>query len=101
MKKLRIDYLMMAALVLGSGMAMATRTAPQPEDALVSQWQRVADDENDEGTWQPLLPNQPCVSSEKICKASFATGYQPNDHTEAENESAAISGSVTRGFVQQ
>ncbi|HEV7380256.1 MAG TPA: hypothetical protein VGN64_10710 [Dyadobacter sp.] len=101
MKKLRIDYLMMTALVLGSGMAMATRNTAEPKDALLTAWQRTAPQADQEGSWEPVDPDALCRESEKICKATFATGYDPNQHTENENETAAVSTSIERGYVPQ
>jgi predicted DNA-binding WGR domain protein len=100
MKKLKIDYLLVAALMLGGGMAVATQSPKQPGNALITQWQRVAQDAQDEGQWQPLTSAE-CEASDKLCKASFADGYDPREHTEAENESAAIPASVETGFVPQ
>lgn len=100
MKKLKINYLIMAALVLGSSMAVATQSVAGQKTALVTRWERVAADGDDTGSWR-AVSSESCEASEKICKADFATGYDPNQHTEAQNNSAALSGTIQSGYVQQ
>jgi hypothetical protein len=96
----KISYLPMAALVLAAGAAVATTSPEKPKNALVQTWERTAPDGSATGSWQPSSDSQ-CLASDKMCKADFAVGYDPSEHTEAENDAAAISGSVTQGYVQQ
>jgi hypothetical protein len=100
MKKLKINYLIMGALLLGSGLALATQSAARQKTALATRWERVAQDGDDAGTWRPVT-SESCEASDKMCKADFATGYDPSQHTEAQNNSAALSGTIQTGYVQQ
>jgi|GEM_PF-6687926 len=98
--RFKLQYLPVLALFLAAGTAVATKSPDKPKNALVATWERTAPNATSTGSWQEVS-GQPCQASDKICKADFATGYDPRTHTEAQNTSAAISGSVQQGFVQQ
>lgn len=103
MKKLQIDYLLAAALMLAGGMAVAT-TAKAPKSKVLTQtWVRTGteDQPDQEGTWQIGSLSEPCNDAEKLCKGVFEDGYNPNTHTNAQNIAANQSGSVETGYVPE
>ncbi|TDE09562.1 hypothetical protein [Dyadobacter psychrotolerans] len=101
MKKLKIDYLLLVALLMAGSAAVATRLPNQPKpNVLVEQWFRTAPSTNpdQEGGWQSGVAPEECRPSEKICSATFETGYNPNDHVDSVNVQNAI-GSVQTGYI--
>ena len=100
MKKLRIDYLFVCALVLGGGAAVATSSPKTVKRNVATQeWYRTAANGAENGTWIQGVSGGTCQSSEKLCSAEFESGYQPNDHDDETNRDNNLSETVNTGFA--
>ncbi|REA60186.1 hypothetical protein DSL64_16060 [Dyadobacter luteus] len=102
MKKLRIDYLFVCALVLGGGAAVATSGPDVVKSNVATQiWYRTAANDTDSGTWVQGTSSGSCEESELLCSGVFEEGYQPNEHDDNINKQNNLSTTVNTGFVQQ
>ncbi|WP_133163452.1 DUF6520 family protein [Siphonobacter curvatus] len=84
------------AFVFAAGAALATQQVSEIKSAS-TEWTRVR-----RGTtiaWEQMNTTQSCIASNQLCKAVFAEGYDPNEHSNLENEAAAESVIQDNGFV--
>lgn len=96
MKKQTVSYLGIFAFVFAAGAALATQTPKA--GAASQQWTRVTNNGNIE--WRAQALSQMCQPSDELCKAIFPEGYDPNDHSNSENEAFAESVIQSDGVVE-
>ncbi|OOQ61931.1 MULTISPECIES: DUF6520 family protein [Mucilaginibacter] len=96
MRKIKSN-LTLFAMLLGISAAFAFKT-PEPKK-FASVWRRIATSSTREtsNSWMQGSGSGNCVSATKICTASFADGYDPNQHTLQENTDNA-EGTVNLGY---
>lgn len=84
------------AFVFAAGAALATQQVSEIK-ADSTQWTRVRREANI--AWEPITTSEECEASEQLCKAVFPAGYNPNGHTNEQNENAAEVVIQEQGFV--
>lgn len=88
MKKVKINLALMALLMAGTA-AVAFKPAPVKTNQLAPvSWVRTGSEEQPElNSWQQGSTGT-CIEAERVCKATFESGYDPNSHTYLENQAA-------------
>jgi len=87
MKKLKLNFAMMAALL---GITAAFAFKPTEHKIVASSWTRTINSLNQEN-WVSGTLSGPCNEADDLCKATFADGYDPRLHSSEDNQAAAIS----------
>jgi len=84
MKKIRLT-LALAALIAASTFAFAFKPASPVHKPFLVEWVRTGSSSNpNANTWQQQSTGL-CNEAADICKADFASGYNPNMHTYSQN----------------
>ena len=87
MKNFKINVAL-AALLLGSTMAFAFKAPAAPKPSGV-EWVRTGSDANPDGNSWLQQTTGTCETADRICKATFPSGYNPNMNTYTSNVSHA------------
>ena len=105
MKKLKLDYLFISALLLGGGLAVASNQPAAKSKTATQVWVRTASASesapDDNFGWSQGSASDLCDAAQKICKAEFQDGYDPNLHSYEDNQENNLSSSVETGIVRQ
>jgi len=80
MKKLKLDYLFVAAMVLGSGLALATAEVASREKPMLVAWKR-----SQSNVWTQGAAPSSCGSASLLCHGTFPDGYDPNANSDSAN----------------
>jgi hypothetical protein len=99
MKKIKINIAVIA-LLLGVTAAFGFKPAPKNSKFVQVSWIRLGTAATpNANTWQQATGGT-CESADRICKATFTSGYNPNSHTYTDNLSNATV-TVDQGYVEQ
>ncbi|RFZ90110.1 hypothetical protein D0C36_22985 [Mucilaginibacter conchicola] len=79
------------AMVLGISAAFAFKPAEPKKFSVVYRRIATAATKETSNTWVQGAPTASCLSATKICTATFADGYNPNEHSYEDNVANATS----------
>jgi hypothetical protein len=98
MKKFKMNAAI-AAIAVGAALAFAF-TSPSAAKPNQVAWVRLGTPSNPDGNSWVQQTSGSCDDADEICKATFASGYNPNSHTYLQNQTNAT---ITQdnGYVPQ
>lgn len=104
MNKVKVNLALMAAIL---GISAAFVTKPVSANANTKRpsvtWSRLGTVSNPSSgnAWVQQDLSSSCKTATRICTATFSSGYDPNAHTYADNQAAAVTILSNNGYNTQ